>query len=100
MNGYIKSKGNLQIVCAWDGLEVGGGTVTKQNPLLQFKAQVLKSDSVPETTFFIEKAQSVAVLLEKFKSQDQKVHKGITKVLHNLELATVETKTFQKNLIS
>lgn len=59
MNGYIQSKDTLRIVHAWDGLEEGGGIFTKQN---------LKSDSAPETTFFADKAQSVAGLLDKFKS--------------------------------
>ena len=49
-------------------LGVRGGISTKENLLLQLKARVLKLDSAPKTTFFIEKAQSVAMLLDKFKS--------------------------------
>lgn len=72
----IQGKSPDRMCTGWLG--VGGGISTKENLLLQSKARVLKLDSVPETTFFIEKAQCVAMLLDKFKSQGYTVHKGIT----------------------
>lgn len=40
----------------------------KTEPTAAIEGKVLKSDSAPETTFFADKAQSVAGLLDKFKS--------------------------------